>query len=202
MKIRTSLLLISLIPLMGCSSARVYFLDRGNDIADVMSVAVGAGMGAKARVGPFQSGLLIQSDLAGLRGGTFFCDENFDSVGEILFPIPLIPVISWSSGGAPFMSGSESFCPQKTFPRQKAFSSTSVFLISISDGRPCPPYYTQIEAVVALGPSVRVGFNPGELLDLLLGWFSIDIYGDDIGKKWLNRDRESPPTLGGASKPF
>ena len=33
----------------------------------------------------------------------------------------------------------------------------------------------------ALGRTLRFGFNPGELLDFILGWFTIDIYGDDLG---------------------
>jgi hypothetical protein len=46
-------------------------------------------------------------------------------------------------------------------------------------GRHRLQYYTQIEAVVALGPSFRFGFNPAELLDFLLGWFGVDIFHDD-----------------------
>ena len=45
---------------------------------------------------------------------------------------------------------------------------------------PDASYYTQIEAVVGAGPSVRLGFNPGELLDFILGWTTIDIYKDDL----------------------
>ena len=43
-----------------------------------------------------------------------------------------------------------------------------------------PSYFSQIEAVLGVVISVRVGFNPGELLDFILGWFGIDIYDDDI----------------------
>jgi hypothetical protein len=32
--------------------------------------------------------------------------------------------------------------------------------------------------------NVRCGFNPGELLDFILGWTTIDIFKDDIaGRK-------------------
>ena len=41
------------------------------------------------------------------------------------------------------------------------------------------PHYTQVEVVAGLLFSVRAGVNPGELLDFLLGWAGIDIYGDD-----------------------
>jgi hypothetical protein len=39
---------------------------------------------------------------------------------------------------------------------------------------------TDIEAVAAAGPSLRVGFSLGELLDFLLGWLGADICGDDL----------------------
>lgn len=42
-------------------------------------------------------------------------------------------------------------------------------------------YYTQLEVAAGLGYTVRLGFNPGELLDFLLGWTTIDIFGDDVG---------------------
>jgi hypothetical protein len=42
-------------------------------------------------------------------------------------------------------------------------------------------YYTQIEAAAGLWYTVRLGFNPGELLDFLLGWTTIDILSDDVG---------------------
>ena len=43
--------------------------------------------------------------------------------------------------------------------------------------------FTQIEILFGLGITFRLGFNPGELIDFLLGWSTVDIYHDDIGKK-------------------
>ena len=49
-----------------------------------------------------------------------------------------------------------------------------------------PTYFlAQVEAVVGLGPSIRLGFNPGELLDFILGWTTLDIYKDDL--EWEKR---------------
>lgn len=42
-----------------------------------------------------------------------------------------------------------------------------------------PSYFTQIEINAGLFFAVKIGFNPGELLDFLLGLFTVDIYGDD-----------------------
>jgi hypothetical protein len=49
------------------------------------------------------------------------------------------------------------------------------------------PYYSQIEVVAAAGVSLRIGFNPGELLDFFLGWFGVDIYHDDLSKRTARR---------------
>ena len=46
-----------------------------------------------------------------------------------------------------------------------------------------PSYYTDIECVAGFLLLIRIGFNPGELLDFLLGWTTLDIYDDDIGKR-------------------
>ena len=44
-------------------------------------------------------------------------------------------------------------------------------------------FYTQVEGMVGFIISVRAGFNIGELTDLLLGLFTVDIYGDDLEKR-------------------
>jgi len=62
------------------------------------------------------------------------------------------------------------------------------------------PYYTELEIVLGLGPSLRLGFNPGEFADFILGWFGIDFFADDLEaeKKWksiLNGNRTSKRTV-------
>lgn len=42
-----------------------------------------------------------------------------------------------------------------------------------------PAYFTQLEISLGFYGGVRLGINPGELLDLLLGFFTIDLYADD-----------------------
>jgi hypothetical protein len=37
-----------------------------------------------------------------------------------------------------------------------------------------------MELAIGVGLTLRVGFNPGELLDLLVGFASLDLYGDDL----------------------
>ncbi len=43
-----------------------------------------------------------------------------------------------------------------------------------------PSHHTQIEVVAGLGLTLRLGFNPGELLDFVIGFTSLDMYGDDL----------------------
>lgn len=42
------------------------------------------------------------------------------------------------------------------------------------------PFYTEIEVMAGFIFSLHAGANVGELLDFILGWTGIDIYGDDL----------------------
>ena len=44
-------------------------------------------------------------------------------------------------------------------------------------------YYTQLEVFIGALGTLRLGLNPGELVDFSLGWTGIDIYGDDLERK-------------------
>jgi hypothetical protein len=180
------------VTLTGCASTKAYFVDRGRDAADVVTVTVGAGLGAKARIGPLHAGILASFDAMGIRGGhiggydtfrtigwdttlscvdAFYCDtttkqRNKDYTAETY--------LSAESGKSKFMPDPHGGVPFICVPKCNA---------GVKPPQSCPYYYTQIEAVLAVGPSVRVGFNPGELLDFFLGWFGIDIMNDDIGTK-------------------
>jgi hypothetical protein len=45
------------------------------------------------------------------------------------------------------------------------------------------PYFTQVEVAAGFGGVARVGFNPGELMDLCLGFVGVDIYDDDLERR-------------------
>jgi hypothetical protein len=51
------------------------------------------------------------------------------------------------------------------------------------------PFYTQIEVAGGFIATLRVGFNPGELLDFIVGWTTIDLFGDDLGMRRLRKER-------------
>ena len=95
----------------------------------------------------------------------------------------------------------EEFVPEKANPvleqRHKYYSAYSLFFPlmteyfapypMVDDHTSCElkdqsfhPYFTQIDITCAALVGVHVGFNPGELVDFLLGWFGLDICNDDL----------------------
>lgn len=164
----------------GCTTG--YWKDRGRDAADVFTVTLGVGLGAKARIGPVQTGLILEFPLVGLRGGECSADNDLDT---------LFSAKSSASGEAiGFLIGEEEFYMVER-DRHKEFHAESIpfwgtegmFVYGVKDEYSAPYYYTQLEVVLALGPSVRLGFNPGEFLDLFLGLVGVDIYDDDLARR-------------------
>jgi len=173
-------------------------MDRGRDAADIFTASVGGGVGAKARIGPIQTGLLADIPIYGLRGGEIASQTGW----------PYSLDFQWVIGGVEAYVGGQrrkkGFCIASTrlplMPDIKAPFTPFVHGIPANTDY-SPSYYTQIEAVVGLIPSLRLGFNPGELLDFILGWGNIDIYKDDIEMKKTesNHGLEStsaPPAAG------
>lgn len=170
--------------LTGCASTGSYFADRSHDAADVFSLAFGKGIGLKGRAGPVTTGLMMDYTAVGLRGGEI-CHEdlseietNYDTRG--------------ARDGVMIIHSAERFTLTRS-DRGKNFTASSrtgdivLPFITTLDTESSPAYYTEIEAVVAAYYSIRIAFNPGELLDFVLGWTTLDIFGDDIGRKRENR---------------
>ncbi len=176
--LQLTLALAIIATLTGCSTP--YMIDRRRDAADIVTLGVGAGLGAKARVGFLQTGLLVEKDLIALRGGEFV-RIGVNRNGE-----------HWVGDADFLFVYFEAFKPQALMPpypqRGKTFKTefewSWIPFVHLVDGGhndpPCYSYPTQIDVVGALGGSVRVGVNPGELLDFVLGWTTLDIYKDDI----------------------
>jgi hypothetical protein len=169
----------------GCASTGGYFIDRGHDAADIFTVTVGVGAGTKARIGPIQAGLLYQRDSIGLRSGAFFARRPSLSLEDdrALDINLLICGVESSNTG------------DEIVRRGKEFNTFNVIvpvaIVEPQSSQLNPEYFFQVEALIGLGPTVRVGLNFGELLDFLLGWTTIDIFGDDIETKNSNIERVS-----------
>ena len=178
---------------VGCSTP--YMVDRGRDVADVFTVTVGYGVGVKARVGPLGTGLFINSDIVGLRAGTFFRIEDdspikptdFTSIIPRFYMFPIFVEEDFNLNGVPKL-------------RHKDFDAVGVlfpFYTWVSD--PCDSstrwvYNTQLEVAIGIGGTIRLGFNPGELLDCILGWTTIDMLGDDLESRKKKSNNGLEPT--------
>jgi hypothetical protein len=173
----------------GCATTG-YWADRRRDAMDVFTFQIGYGLGAKARVGPVQSGLLADIGGVGIRGGDILGFKDFWPAGyDEAAKQDYVGVVIGMEG----FGGSDA-----SNRRGKSFGAKQVAFVSYPITHPeehqrrwldehhivlnPAPYYSQIEVVAAAGLSVRVGFNPGELVDFLLGWFGADIYHDDLSK--------------------
>jgi hypothetical protein len=168
--------------LQGCASA--YWADRWDDARDVVTCAAGLGLGAKARVGPLQAPLIVQSDYIGLRCGEGFAASMRDDfwtyvsdaghVVETPFPVYLREYGTLYSGYEKFDPGGLSAI------RHKRVRSQGVGLATFDGDEQNYGFYTQVEVTVGVIFSVRIGVNPGELVDALAGFTTLDLFGDDV----------------------
>ena len=191
----------------GCASMGTYLAQRGRDAADVFTLTVGVGDGVGIRAGPVHVSAIISSDLAGLKGGQFFTNGNdlmYNEQKLAFLPIPRSQ--DWATRQRemeeneklrakaegrewkrtktrwePNWFGSDIFFQDQGEPcdvRGKNIMANSPFPFYVVSENPA--YYTQIEIAGGLLLCLRAGFNPGELLDFILGWTGVDIYGDDV----------------------
>jgi hypothetical protein len=208
------LLLLSVFLLVcstGCSTVGPYLADRGRDALDIVTLqAGGLGLGATGRLGPFQTGLFVEVlSGCGLRGGGFRHPGDF--VMSEFFTSGLEGAVM-NGGGFTFQMlfmGVEVFGADRgsssVRERGKSFVTVNIgqenvpFFYRLYDDLPDelndgdnPAFYTQIELAGGALVSGRVGVNPGELLDFVLGWFGVDIYGDDVGMERGRREEPEP----------
>jgi hypothetical protein len=174
------LALLILLSMTGC--AQTYWIDRGRDSLDIVTATVGMDFGARARVGPLHAGLFYGNDLAGLRGGEI---RSYSAEDCENFAVTTVDYTFLSMEGFGFgMNRGKAYCAF-------GYPFVSTVLDPYSEEFPWPstlynqygvfhPYYTQIDVAAGLLGGVRLGFNPGELLDFILGWTTLDFFKDDI----------------------
>jgi hypothetical protein len=176
----------------GCASSSRYFADRGRDTADIFTATAGVGLGAKARIGPLGVGMILAGEFTGLKGGTLL---HLDKKDECFEMYPVLNPCPASAGGSLGGFGGETYDLRATnsMPRirgkcYRALSSTPLVVLPLGETtmngpsilRGFHPFYTQIEVSAACVVGIKLGFNPGELLDFTLGWTTIDIFNDDL----------------------
>jgi hypothetical protein len=177
----------------GCASTDGQ--DRRNDAKDVLTVAVGLGLGAKARVGPVQVPLIVQSDYAGLRCGEFFAspmrDDFWTYVSEAGHVVDQ-PSAMYVPEYDILYSGYEVFNPGGLAElRHKRVNSRGMGVYATLDEDALNyGFYSQVECTVGLVISLRLGVNPGELIDFLLGYAGCDLFADDVKTGGLGWERK------------
>ena len=174
--IHTVLAVLVITSMTGCAST--YMVDRRRDALDVFTIAGGVGLGARARIGPIHGGLILYGGDVGLYAGDIvecyagscihFVDTEIIGFGVEQMGVRLFP----SSTRTDRLDGKYFFAESSTVP----FVATKFN----SNLRFPHPYWTQCEVQLGIIPAIRLGFNPGELFDFLLGWVGIDIYDDDF----------------------
>ena len=170
----------------GCRARRPYLIDRWRDASDIVTVAAGKGYGAKIRTGPVHVGAFFNRDRMGLRGGESHREWSSKKALPSTFDFDMT-----------FISG-ERFDPERFVRarnRHKCFVASGAMALSFSKGIEGEDwsvgdasYYTQAEVAAGLWWTLRLGINPGEALDFLLGWLRIDLFDDDV-----NRPGRRPP---------
>ena len=156
----------------GCASTG-YFADRAHDFGDIFTAELGYGVGAKVRAGPVHAGAACVFAPMGLSNGEPYwnvmteeecpCDVEVVCKGVEYAPRGQQRGKDYTAGwGWPFIAWPVSI---PAGGNRKALWPH--------------PYYTDIRVTAGLGPAVTLGFNPGELLDFILGWTTIDIFNDD-----------------------
>ncbi len=177
---RAGVCLVILGVVSGCASTNVFLGKRLHDAADIVTITAGTGIGANVRCGVFHAGLFADKSFVGLRGGEFFLgslhgEETFDflTLDATVYALQYAGAGDSRKKGLTLLSGlgtedTAVFCPFIMSPASYPETDKSV--------------YSQIEVGVGLGVGLQIGFNPGELIDFLLGWTGIDIYKDDLSK--------------------
>ena len=162
--------------LAGCATP--YMQDRKHDAADIFTVTVGTGAGAKARAGPITVGLLGNNDLFGFRKGCSLAPHHdLGSLGMMDLTCTLLSYEAFGSGWGGIAKD-----------RGKYYEAKGICGLTWAEiwgWKEAPwnaniPYYTQIDAVLGVGGSLRLGVNAGELLDFIIGWSTFDIFADDV----------------------
>lgn len=164
---------------------QAWFSDRYRDLLDIASLSLEVGgIGAQATLGPVDVGLFTSRH------------PTVTGMGGISWGVTSTDVLT----GYGLRSGlwGEYAAEQKTlfFGVQESLkwdddpaACTPVRGYRRKDwNRELPAYaYTRLGVSAALGVGLRLEFNPGELVDFVLGWFGFDIYGQTAGLDDLTR---------------
>ncbi|MCI0342602.1 MAG: hypothetical protein L0216_15920 [Planctomycetales bacterium] len=198
--LKAGCLILSLAAAPGCAELGNYFKNRARDFGEIfrLQVGLGVGLGASARLagvadvgvgGGFADHRMGVGWVYG--SGYAFSRERLAD-GEVFFPFTMLGDGEGGTLGRGWHSSSEATESGKAARRHVCYLALPGLFAHEPDG---PLLWTprgvedhpwshvhalDIEAGLYLGfVVVRAGVSPGEFLDFLLGWFGLDIAGDD-----------------------
>lgn len=161
-------LIVIFLPLLASCA---YLHDRGRDACDIVTVAGEApAFNASVQVGKGVLGMGLAGGKGyGLRSGAMGCYET----GEGNFILVGFKVLVPNKADLDRDKGYD--YQYHWFPWSR---SEDKFGGTFDEGRWFNAW--QIEAAVGVGVGARVGFNPAEFMDFIMGWTTLDICSDDI----------------------
>ena len=215
--LRSIVVIVFMLSCVGCATSG-YLVDRKRDAMDMVTCTVGTGLGASARVGPLHCGLLFGRDRVGIRGGEVKgrWGRTDDLWAGLIDPLLMLPggegvcfyedvflgeeksaenplEISRTRGKRYFGNG---VCPFIVLPQQAELPGRRNPYEGYLNQQQYPWHYlTAIEVSVGVGGTLRLGVNPGEMVDFLLGWFGIDIFSDDLSRRRSEGERTGTGNL-------
>jgi hypothetical protein len=211
--------IILLLLFAGTSTGCSYLEARGRDFLGCFRCTVGAGVGAHAsiQIGPLGYGVgLWEGYEAGLQGDWGF-QASRSSFYSSPFPLwlvttPLYTKWKWDPacgcGYMPFAHYHHALWLRNPGKKKTVELQKGMFLFCIKgrgtdegnyaamwDSSWADPLWIEVSLHCMVG--VRVGFNPAEFVDFLLGWFGLDILNDDDGHylRVLKSGKNAKPIL-------
>lgn len=146
----------------GCS----YLTYRRRDAVDILTASVVTGAGVTVQAGPLVNGAGYNQTVMGIEDGDVFKGKG---------------ALEWAF----VLASAKGNWDHKNIERRHKFYQALLLLgiMGVSPhGEPVQSghYCTKAEIAASLGYGVKLGLNPGEVLDFLLGFAGLDIYGDDV----------------------
>lgn len=175
-----------------------YRENRAKDFGDIVTLTYGAGAGARAQVGSFQTPLvLFHTDCYGWRYGDVIAPKHsgITDAGSLIIVFGGHNETGEERGkdfqaDGGWLAAAFDHGPRIPILSKIPFLTLPLlpFMSKVHEGGEMRnalfhPYYTQVELIAGIVPSVRVGANPGEMLDFILGFTTIDFFDDDIASK-------------------
>ncbi|MEM7179264.1 MAG: hypothetical protein AAF518_00005 [Spirochaetota bacterium] len=141
--------------------AEAYLKDRVLDAGDTVDLSLGVkSYGFKVMVGPLQTGFYWSlGGEIGLKQGNLGTTE----VGELA-------ILSFILEDSEPYRGTAKYYDREKKAHNRLWGG----------GRYHPSYYTRFGIVLGAFTSFRISINPGEILDLILGFLTVDLYKDDV----------------------